>query len=54
MATKSSLNMYSRYKKIVKEEAVYDNRNSSALLFQAGTNSLNLNIEKRHQNGDTT
>ena len=54
MATKSSLKMYSRYKKIVKEEAVYDNRNSSALLFQARTNSLNLNIEKRHQNGDTT
>ena len=54
MATKSSLDMYSRYKKIIKEETVYDNRNSSALLFQARTKSLNLNIEKRHQNGDTT
>ena len=54
MATKSSLNVYSKYKKVVKEEAVYDNRNSSVLLFQARTNSLNLNIEKRHQNGDIT
>ena len=54
MATKSSLIIYSKYKKVVKEETVYDNRNSSVLLFQARTNSLNLNIEKRHQNGDIT
>ena len=53
MATKSSLNIYSRYKKVVKEESVYDNRNSSVLLFQARTNTLNLNIEKRHKNEDT-
>ena len=54
MATKSSLNIYSKYKKEIKEEIVCDNRNSLVLLFQARTNSLNLNIEKTHQNGDIT
>ena len=49
MSTKSSLRVYRKYKKAIKEEKDYDNRNSSVLLFQARTNSLNLNGHKKNK-----
>ena len=49
MSTKSSLRIYRKYKKAIKEEKCYDNRNSSVLLFQARTNSLNLDGHKKNK-----
>ena len=37
----------------MKEEKFYDNRDSSKYLFQARTNTLPLNITRRHTGGDT-
>ena len=36
------------------DDGCYDNKFSSKLLFKARSNTLNLNIRKRHQKGDTS
>ena len=53
MRTKTSLGIYKRFKKGIKDERIYDNRRSSDLLFRARSNTLALNIEKRHKGGNT-
>ena len=43
------IDIYKAFKKEIKEEKCYDNRPESNLLFQARTNSLDLNAENRHK-----
>ena len=43
------IDIYKAFKKEIKEEKCYDNRPESNLLFQARTNSLDLNDENRHK-----
>lgn len=50
---KSSVKIYKDFKKRMKDDGCYDNKFSSVLLFRARSNTLKLNIRKRHQNGDT-
>ena len=51
---KSSLKIYKNCKQELKgEEKLYDNKTSSAIMFQARTNNLNLNDRKRF-NGEET
>ena len=38
----------------MKDDGCYDNKFSSKLLFKARSNMLNLKIENRHKNGDTS
>ena len=45
--SKTSLDIYRRWKQKVKEEDVYDNTTASVVLFQARTNTLPLNSRKR-------
>ena len=54
LESKSSLNLYKRFKKEIKEERVYDNRFSARLLGRARANTLDLNDRKRFQRGDTS
>ena len=51
--SKSSLNIYRQWKKVIKEE-VYDNTYASVLLFKARTGTLNVNKQKRHWGGSTS
>ena len=53
MQTKQSLSIYRKYKKEIKDERIYDNTIPSELLFRARSNTLALNIEKRHR-GEST
>ena len=53
MNSKSSIAIYRKFKKSIKEEKEYDNTQSSALLYKARANVLALNDRKRHQNEDT-
>ena len=53
MQEKRSIGIYRRYKKGIKDERIYDNRRSSELLFRARSNTLDLNIEKRHRGQST-
>ena len=53
MEKKSSIKMYRKYKKNIKQEKIYDNRWSSVLLFQARVNMMELNYTKRHDTLDT-
>ena len=53
MQTKRSLSIYRKYKKEIKDEKIYDNTIPSELLFRARSNTLALNIEKRHR-GEST
>ena len=53
MNKKSSLKIYREFKLEIKEEKIYDNRDSSKYLFQARTNTLPLNTTRRHIGGDT-
>ena len=53
MQTKRSLSIYRKYKKEIKDEKIYDNTISSELLFRARSNTLALNIDKRHR-GEAT
>ena len=46
MEKKSSIKMYRKYKKNIKQEKIYDNRWSSVLLFQARVNMMELNDKK--------
>lgn len=50
---KESLVLYNSLKNRIKEEKIYVNRYSSVLLFRARTNTLPLNIRKRHSGEDT-
>ena len=52
MTTKTSIGIYRRFKKRIKDERIYDNRRSSELLFRARSNTLALNIENRHRNNN--
>ena len=54
MRRKSSIEIYRRWKKEIKEEKQYDNRPGSITLYKARTNCLPLNDRKRHQNENTT
>ena len=53
MQTKRSLSIYRKYKKEIKDEKIYDNTISSELLFRVRSNTLALNIDKRHK-GEST
>ena len=53
MSTKTTLGIYRKFKKGIRDERIYDNRKSSELLFRARSNTLALNIEKRHTGGNT-
>ena len=51
LESKETLGLYRKYKGIIKEERIYDNRYSSELLYGARANALGLNDWKRHQGG---
>ena len=51
--TKSSLQLYRRFKSDIREEEFYDNRPASKIFNRARTNTLQLNDRNRHQNKDT-
>ena len=53
MEEKSSINIYKKFKNKMKDDGCYDNKFSSILLFRARSNTLKLNVEKRHKSGDT-
>ena len=53
LENKSSTTIYRLFKKEIKDSKCYDNRESSNLLFAARSNTLKLNIDKRHKNEDT-
>ena len=53
MQTKRSLSIYRKYKKEIKDEKIYDNTIASELLFRARSNTLALNIDKRHRGEPT-
>ena len=48
MNEKRSLKIYREFKGKLKEEKFYDNRESSRYLFEARSNMLPLNIQRRH------
>ena len=50
---KTSIHIYRKFKTEIKEEQIYRNDFSSTLLFQARSNTLPLNIEKRFRNEST-
>ena len=49
---KTTLGMYRKYKGVIREERIYDNRYSSDLLYGARANALGLNDFRRHEGGD--
>ena len=51
---KSSVKIYRRFKKEIREERIYDNRRSSEILFQARVNCMALNNRYRHMRGGIT
>ena len=51
---KKSVKIYKNFKEKIKDDGCYDNKFASKLLFKARSNTLNLNIQKRHQKGDTS
>ena len=53
MKEKRSLKIYREFKKEIKEEKYYDNRESSKYLFLARSNTLPLNIKRKYTGGDT-
>ena len=52
MNEKRSLKIYREFKGKIKEEKFYDNRESSRYLFEARSNTLPLNIQRRHTGGN--
>ena len=50
---KNSVSIYKRFKRKIKDDGCYDNKFSSILLFRARSNTLKLNTENRHRNGNT-
>ena len=53
MEEKRSLKIYREFKKEIKEEKYYDNRESSKYLFLARSNTLPLNIKNKYLGGET-
>ena len=53
IGSKSSLNIYRRFKTDICEEDIYNNRPSSRILNKARTNTLQLNDRNRHVNKET-
>ena len=51
--SKSSLNIYRRFKTDIFEEDIYDNIPSSRILNKARTNTLQLNDRNKHVNKPT-
>ena len=49
MLTKTSLGIYSRKKREIKDERIYYNNRASELLFRARSNTMDLNTDKRHR-----
>ena len=49
MIRKTSLGIYSRKKREIKDERIYYNNRASELLFRARSNTLDLNTDKRHR-----
>ena len=55
LSTKSTAEVYYRYKKEIKEESeLYDNNFMSTLLFKCRSNTLKLNWRNRFTDGDTS
>ena len=52
LENKTSVKIYKDSKTQIKDDGCYDNKFSSTLLFKARSNTLNLNIQKRHKKGD--
>ena len=46
------IEIYRLYKSNVKEDPYFDNSLGAKLWFQCKTNTINLNIEKRHRKND--
>merc|ERR1712008_316581 len=53
LESKTSLTIYRNFKKEMREEKNYDNRPESRLIFQARSNTLNLNDRKRFKKEST-
>ena len=51
---RTTLSLYREYKYEVKDDNIYDNRESSRLLYWARSNSLRLNDWNRHQKGNVS
>ena len=51
---KSSVKIYRRFKKDIKEEKIYDNKRSSQIMFQARVNCMALNNRYRHMRDGVT
>ena len=49
LLTKTSLGIYRRKKREIKDERIYSNDRASELLFRARSNTLDLNTDKRHR-----
>ena len=51
MLRKTSLGIYRRKKREIKDEKIYSNNRASELLFRARSNTIDLNADKRHRGG---
>ena len=49
MIRKTSLGIYSRKKREIKDEIIYYKNRASELLFRARSNTMDLNTDKRHR-----
>ena len=49
LLTKTSLGIYRRKKREIKDERIYSNDRASELLFRARSNTIDLNTDKRHR-----
>ena len=48
---KTSVKIYKKYKKEIKEDRIYNNKMSSKILFQARANCMGINNRFRHVEG---
>ncbi len=53
LENKTSLSIYRQCKETIQEEEIYDNYPSSATLFKARSNTLQLSDRNRHTNGQS-
>ena len=51
MLRKTSLGIYRRKKREIKDEKIHSNNRASELLFRARSNTIDLNADKRHRGG---
>lgn len=54
LQTKTTLHIYKNFKKSIKKEQIYDNCESSIILYRARANCLPFNDRKRHTGEDTS